>query len=168
MPEIERVADLQDGVTVFFTDGAYISLTLYGVSRCSRCGVINCNHFRAAVTAFDRRKWDLAEANRENWSPKKYRDVFIDPRIFFRPGEGEIPPIDWTNVDFEILELYRPRGFLGIFADGGQIFVSSKHPYGATKCLKCGARDCVHRDRVVDEIAMLQAHSERRYEHAGN
>lgn len=157
MPEIERIAEIHDGVTAFFTDGAYISLTLHGVSRCSRCYRPTCEHLRAAVPAFNRRKWDLLEANRESWRPNNYWNIFIDPRIFFRPGEVGIPPVDWAGKDLLITELRQPHGWLGTFADGGHIFVSDGHPDGATKCLKCGTRDCEHYQRVAEEIATLKA-----------
>ena len=155
MPEIKRIVDIHDGVTVFFTDGAYISLTLHGVSRCSECRVIDCAHFEAAVPHFVRRKWDLAEANCKRWEPRKYREVFIDPRIFFRPGELGMPAIDWGDEDYQIWEL--PFGFVATFADGGHIYLSDSHPDGATKCLKCGTRDCMHYQRVATEIVALKA-----------
>lgn len=75
-----RIVEIPQGITAIFDDGAIISLTLEGVSECSRCLVNNCRHFRAAVPYYERRKLEIAEAMRGKWGPRRYQSLNLDPQ----------------------------------------------------------------------------------------
>lgn len=144
----EHIIELSDGIEAVFSDGARITLTLEGTLECTLCQSNRCQHFREAVPYFARRKWALAEANRERWSPQFYQKHGLDPRIFFRPGEGGSGRIGWPD-DCEILVWRMPRGFVATFPDGGHVYVGDDHPEGQTRCLKCGTLGCGHYQRAL-------------------
>lgn len=84
-----RIVEIPQGITAIFDDGAVISLTLSGVSECSRCFTNRCRHFRAVVPQYERRKLAIAEAMQGIWGPSKYRSLNLDPRVEGHEDESE-------------------------------------------------------------------------------
>lgn len=145
--EPETIIEFENGIEAQFADGASIELTLDGVFPCSQCRSIRCVHFHAALPAFVRRKWELAEANWLQWGRKRYDRIGIDARIFFPPGTLGTPAVQFDGDEPVLLP--SRFGTIATFADGGHVYISPTHPNGQTRCLKCGELGCEHYRRAL-------------------
>ena len=157
--KVECVVDIPLGIKADLSDGAIVTMTVEG-ALCSRCLMNLCRHTRAALPAYEKRKWVLAEANARTWGPGMYASIGIDPRIFNRPGEmpyGPLLPERWSWGDLDMMMFEVDGGFLATFRDGGHLWISERHPLGGTKCLQCGHYKCAHWDRAREEIEAWEA-----------
>ena len=76
---VAQVVDTDTGVNVTFTDGAMVYLGVDGKSHCPRCAAELCIHHKAALPEWERRREELAQANKERWGPRMYRSIGLDP-----------------------------------------------------------------------------------------
>jgi len=76
---IAQVIDTDTGVEVTFTDGAMVYLGVNGKSHCPCCAEELCIHHKAALPEWERRREELAQANKERWGPRMYRSIGLDP-----------------------------------------------------------------------------------------
>jgi len=152
-----NVIKLADGVEATFLDGHRATLTVKGSScTCNRSSGVPCGHIRALIPAYNKRKWELAESMVRSWGPSFYKNIRIDPRIFFPPE------IDWNQYPDEDMVYVRhvQSGYLFIFRDGAHLWVGKEHPEGRTKCSLCGTRDCRHYEEVVAELRVIAGDSQ--------
>jgi len=153
-----RITELGNGIIAKFPDGHQATLTLDGAAcDCfARNGGTPCDHIRAALPAYERRKWILAEANRDNWGPTLYRRIGIDPQIFFPVTVNWARHGDDSFVYQEVQD-----GHLFVFRDGAFFWVSSKHPFGRTACSMCRTRDCSHvAEALIERKAVAEVKQE--------
>lgn len=159
-PRVVNVTELPNGIRADLSDGATVTMTLDGAS-CTCCARPMCRHASEALGRYERRKWELAEANSHHWGPMKYESIGIDPRIFIRPGAMDYFPLlparwDWPgDLDLMIFEV--DGGYLATFRDGGHLWIGERHPSGNTLCLKCHTRRCEHYARAMAEIEAYAA-----------
>lgn len=76
---VAEVKDVPNGVTVTFSDSITVYLGLDGKSHCPRCGGDLCDHHKAALPAWERRREELAQANKGWWDAAMYRSIGLDP-----------------------------------------------------------------------------------------
>jgi len=156
-PTIETLGTT--GIVARFPDGAAVTLTVSGRFPCSACGDGQCQHFHAALSHWNRFKWETAERPDCPWGPTLLRAIGIHPVYIVRPdlvtkltrwapfgtGEAVAPGVRMYHT---------VRGRLYRFGNEGHVYVGSDHPDGHTPCLIC--RDgCGHVERALELEAQI-------------
>jgi len=145
------VVKLEKGVEAIYGDGHRAALTLDG-SRCTcnRASGVPCVHIRNTVGAYSVRKWDVIEANPQQWGRNRLREMGIDPDIFYPPAVTEA---DFEGASFGFFDNVM-NGRLFVFPDGAFFWVGREH---RTRCSRCQAVECWHYVEARSEIAAVVA-----------
>ncbi len=143
-----RIDEFATYLEARFADGTTVTLGFDGQRRTCLCREPDCRHLRALLPAYTAFKWRRAEANRNAWGPTMYRNLHIDPKIFY-PAAVDwacFPDEDVVRVEVRNGRSYEFRdGYVYQFRrDGAYLAILATHPDGGTKCSLCGTRSCRH------------------------